>query len=103
MVPALVSSNTLYNLLSAKNDLTVCSLPLDIPSVPMNAERKAYRHKFNIKPRSNDDELDINTQSSTHWDGLRHVGYQNERLFYNGMTQDEICGARSSDRLGIHS
>lgn len=71
MVLALVSSNTLYNLLSAEKWFNSCSLPLDIPSVPMNAERKPCHHKFNIKPRSNDNELDINRQSSTHWDGTR--------------------------------
>lgn len=69
----------------------------------MNPERKPYIHKFNIKPRSNDDELDFNTQSSTHWDGLRHVGYQKERLFYNGTRQDEISGTPSSNFLGVHS
>lgn len=56
----------------------------------------------------NDDIWTFNTQSSSQWDGLRHYGYQKEKLFYNGVTLDEIHEraedkARKPDVLGIHA
>ncbi|GKZ35650.1 hypothetical protein AbraIFM66950_006350 [Aspergillus brasiliensis] len=52
---------------------------------------------------NNDDELDINTQSSSHWDGLRHVGYREGRLFYNGSTQEDITGPNANQRNGVQN
>lgn len=69
----------------------------------MNPERKPCGHRFNTKLLSNDDELDINTQSSSHWDGLRHVGYRHGRLFYNGVTQEDITGLNANARCGVQS
>lgn len=69
----------------------------------MNPDRKPCEHRFNRKVLSNDDELDINTQSSSHWDGLRHVGYRDGRLFYNGSTQHDITGPNANPRNGVQS
>lgn len=76
---------------------------MNVPHKPMNPARKLCTHRFNIKPFSNDDELDINTQSSSHWDGLRHFPYLKSKKFYNGMTQDEISGEEPTTKLGIQS
>ncbi len=80
-------------------------MPLNIPIKPMNPARKPLVHRINAKPLSNDDMLELNTQSSSHWDGLRHVGYlkAGERKFYNGTKQDEISGPNPSTKLGVHS
>lgn len=40
----------------------------------------------------NDDVWTFNSQVSTQWDGLRHFGYQKEKVFYNGVTMKEIHG-----------
>ncbi|KAL2823383.1 hypothetical protein BDW59DRAFT_180672 [Aspergillus cavernicola] len=77
--------------------------PINFPLLPMNPERKPCSHRFNVKPLSNDDELDINTQSSSHWDGLRHVGYREGRLFYNGATQEDISGPNANERCGVQN
>lgn len=45
-------------------------------------------------------QLDFNTQSSSHWDGLRHFPYSESKQFYNGVVQDEIS---SSHKIGIQS
>lgn len=79
------------------------SLPLNVPIVPMNPARRPCSHRFVIKPNANDDELDINTQSSSQWDGLRHFPYQASRKFYGGFTQEDISGPSSSMRGGVHS
>jgi hypothetical protein len=54
----------------------------------------------------NDDTWSFNSQVSTQWDGLRHFGYQDEKLFYGGISQGDIhhideAGERSTI-LGIH-
>lgn len=38
----------------------------------------------------NDDIWTFNTQCSSQWDGLRHYAYQKEKVFYNGVTLDDI-------------
>jgi len=55
-----------------------------------------------LGPMANDDILDrFNTQESSQWDGLAHVGHNRHAAFYNGVTVDEIRGNGNS-RLGIH-
>ena len=50
-----------------------------------------------------DDILHINTQSSSQWDGLRHMALQKEGgLYYNGVKHDDISEKRTG-RNGIHS
>ncbi|KXJ90656.1 hypothetical protein Micbo1qcDRAFT_184043 [Microdochium bolleyi] len=48
----------------------------------------------------NDDVWTFNPQASSQWDGLRHVGFAKEQLFYNGVTMDQIHGV---DRDGNKS
>lgn len=38
-------------------------------------------------------------QISTQWDGFRHYGYQNLKVFYNGATAEDFSG---SAKLGMH-
>ncbi|RAK95925.1 uncharacterized protein BO80DRAFT_418002 [Aspergillus ibericus CBS 121593] len=55
----------------------------------------------NKAPRSvNDDVLQFNTQTSTQWDGLRHYGYQKERLYFNGRTLEDLLTTKVN---GIHA
>ncbi|CAK7200185.1 hypothetical protein SEUCBS139899_002876 [Sporothrix eucalyptigena] len=52
-----------------------------------------------------DDKLVFNTQKSTQWDGLRHFAYQQQQLFYNGTTREQIVaeGSGGSEAaLGMH-
>lgn len=83
------------------------NLPLDCPVVPMNPRRTPCSHNIIAKGYANDDEIHLNTQSSSHWDGLRHYPYQGEdvgeRRYYNGVTQDDISGPSKNDRIGIQS
>ena len=51
---------------------------------------------------AHDDVIKLNTQSSSQWDGLRHVGLQDSGIYYNGMKHREIDESRDG-RLGIHS
>ncbi|PYH35290.1 uncharacterized protein BO87DRAFT_405852 [Aspergillus neoniger CBS 115656] len=54
----------------------------------------------NKAPRAvNDDSLAFNTQISSQWDGFRHYGYQNEKIYLNGCTLEET---KTGDRNGIH-
>ncbi|RKU42089.1 hypothetical protein DL546_005528 [Coniochaeta pulveracea] len=57
------------------------------------ARRLFHQDLFPKPPRTvNDDVWTFNTQVSSQWDGLRHFGYQKEKVFYNGVTQDQIHG-----------
>jgi len=47
-------------------------------------------HPDGTKRIVNDDHLDINTQSSSQWDGFRHYRYQQAARYYGGRTQQDI-------------
>lgn len=51
---------------------------------------------------AHDDVLTFNTQSSSQWDGFRHVAIQESATYYNGMKHREIDEKRDEGRLGIH-
>ena len=82
---------------------------------PLNAQSKrsffqrALFHQ-DIFPKApatvNDDVWCFNSQVSTQWDGLRHFGYQKEKLFYNGITMKDIHAldekGQKSTVNGIH-
>ncbi|KAE8331432.1 putative cyclase-domain-containing protein [Aspergillus sergii] len=81
-------------------------LPVDYLGKPSHG-RQGLTHKVIWKaPRSvHDDEISFNTQISTQWDGLRHIGYYREGLWYNGTKQPEISGSHNvrTVTLGIHA
>ncbi|KAL9635945.1 MAG: hypothetical protein Q9164_003144 [Protoblastenia rupestris] len=63
-----------------------------------------YKDIIHKAPRvANDDVWTFNTQSSTQWDGLRHVAYQKAEKFYNGVTLDDIHGVNKANVNGIHA
>ncbi|KAI1438815.1 hypothetical protein GGR50DRAFT_302210 [Xylaria sp. CBS 124048] len=73
-------------------------------------ERQAFHQDLMAWPSGtvNDDIWTFNSQVSTQWDGLRHFGYQEAGLFYNGATQEDIHGVdvvtgEKSVKLGIQA
>ncbi|KAA8916725.1 hypothetical protein TRICI_001121 [Trichomonascus ciferrii] len=78
-------------------------LPLDFLKTPAFG-----RKKFERRPIANntankiscDDELHINTQSCSQWDGHCHFGYKSHNLFYNGVSLDEIMNC---ENVGIET
>lgn len=77
------------------------NLPLDCPRRPMNPARAPLVHRILEKGHANDDEIHINTQASTQWDGLRHYPYQQvgERKFYNGAAQSDLINETGTTGL----
>ncbi|KAM3077521.1 hypothetical protein ACMFMG_006859 [Clarireedia jacksonii] len=74
-------------------------LPLGQPLSPCFGRQKFVHRIVSKSPRTvNDDVLELNTQSGSQWDGFRHFGYQDHKVFYNGCTQEEI---QNSTRNGI--
>ena len=65
--------------------------PLDSMSIPCFG-RSCLEHTIKKKEGRtvNDDILTFNTQSSSQWDGFRHYGHQGHKVFYNGVTQEEV-------------
>jgi kynurenine formamidase len=76
------------------------SLPLDQPN-PAPGGRPHYEHHIYASERNSfDDWIDrLYTQSSTQWDGLRHVRAR-EFGFFNGVSEEEATRPRGG-RLGI--
>ncbi|KAJ4347273.1 uncharacterized protein N0V89_011213 [Didymosphaeria variabile] len=72
---------------------------LNLPTYP-SFNRPGFKWRLHSKaPRVvNDDFIDINTQSSSQWDGFRHYGYQKAKQFYGGRSQAEI---EKSEVIGI--
>lgn len=76
---------------------------LELPDPPLfHRERLSHTIK-NKRPFVNDDVYnDFNTQSSTHWDGLTHMGSAQCQCFYGEVTQPEITG-QADTRNGIQA
>ncbi len=76
---------------------------LELPDPPLfRRERLAHTIK-NKRPFVNDDVYnDFNTQSSTHWDGLTHMGSAQCQCFYGQAVQDQITG-KPGTRNGIQA
>lgn len=73
---------------------------LDRPKVPCFNRKPFHQHIFHKAPRTvNDDTLTFNTQSSSQWDGFRHFGYQDHKVYFNGCTQEEVM---TTEKNGIH-
>jgi hypothetical protein len=77
---------------------------LNLPSFPsfgrppFGWKMENRSHPDGTKRIVNDDHLDINTQSSSQWDGLRHYGYQQAKRYYNNRSQQDVEG---SEVIGI--
>jgi hypothetical protein len=65
---------------------------------PFGWKMENRSHPDGTKRTVNDDHLDINTQSSSQWDGLRHYGYQQAKRYYGGRTQQDV---EESEVIGI--
>ncbi|KAK7202805.1 hypothetical protein BZA70DRAFT_93964 [Myxozyma melibiosi] len=78
-------------------------LPLDAIAKPFIPSRVPYEHKLLARGYANDDEIRINTQSTSQWDSLRHFPYQSGYLYYNGVTNADISGAEANDKNGIQN
>ncbi|ROT38298.1 hypothetical protein SODALDRAFT_400672 [Sodiomyces alkalinus F11] len=90
------------------------SLPYDIPG-PALFKRETFHHKvIKMAPGIYDEVFELNPQSSSQWDGFRHMAHPETKLFYNGLTSEEIdqvdkkgnlvsprCGAGAWGETGI--
>ncbi|QIW95018.1 hypothetical protein AMS68_000536 [Peltaster fructicola] len=77
--------------------------PLDAQATPMFGRQAFHKHIYQKPPRIvNDDVWTFNTQSSSQWDGLRHFGYQKEKVFYNGVTLDDIHGTNGKQASNVN-
>ncbi|KAF9024178.1 hypothetical protein BDZ89DRAFT_1162359 [Hymenopellis radicata] len=67
--------------------------PVNFPNKPMFG-RKSPEVKMIKRPHgaTRDDELHINTQSGSQWDGMRHFGVAGHDVFYNNTHKDAIPG-----------
>ncbi len=82
-----------------RGDVFNLNLELELPSPPLFS-RPAFRHVVHDMGIGHDDELvDWNTQSSSQWDGFRHIKHP-AWGFYNGVA-DEDHGIHHWARRGV--
>ena len=75
------------------------NLELELPGPPLFG-RSQFTHTVHDRPSGHDDELaGWNTQSSSQWDGFRHIRHQTHG-FYNGVA-DEDHGLHHWARTGL--
>ncbi|KAF3403519.1 hypothetical protein F1880_009675 [Penicillium rolfsii] len=76
---------------------------LDNMSVPPLGRLPLAHNIIDMRPegfQGLDDEIQINTQTGSQWDSLRHWSIQSQGLFYNGL---QLQDALTTDRNGIHN
>jgi len=101
MLNRLTSENTIAASKEIVHGIRVSTdCALDQPKSPCFHRQPFHQRIHHKAPRTiNDDILTFNTQSSTQWDGFRHVGYQDHKVYFNGCTQPEV---HNSSRNGVH-
>ncbi|KAI0956554.1 hypothetical protein AcW1_005205 [Taiwanofungus camphoratus] len=73
--------------------------PVNFPSKPA-FNRQPPQHEIwtkvepGVNKTINDDAIHINTQSGTQWDGLRHYGIHEHRVFYNNTPAESFKRGR---------
>jgi hypothetical protein len=71
-------------------DVVSLNLPLNVPNPPLFG-RKAFHHEIkSIGNGAFDDEMAINTQSSSQWDGFLHFSDPKSGYHYNGILSEEF-------------
>ncbi|KAL4939234.1 hypothetical protein BDV06DRAFT_225205 [Aspergillus oleicola] len=82
----------------------VLNLPLHMPTEPCSG-RQPLEHTIYAKAHGMfcaDDEVHLNTQASSQWDGLLHYAYQKREEYYNGVKYADAVESRTDQSLGIH-
>ncbi|THH21240.1 hypothetical protein EUX98_g8424 [Antrodiella citrinella] len=90
--------------------------PLKFPAKPFFSRKSPSIRSFILcdDAHQNDDEIYINTQSGTQWDGLKHHGVAKHAVFYNNTVASALHKGeldiadtgnvdKASIRLGIHN
>lgn len=67
---------------------------------PLFGRAPAEHRVSPLAPMANDDFVHFNTQESSQWDGLGHVGHIRHERYYNNVTTDDVRGGNA--KLGIH-
>ncbi|OGE54792.1 hypothetical protein PENARI_c005G10475 [Penicillium arizonense] len=83
----------------------VLNLPLDEPSDPCPG-RRPMKHEVYSRVHGmvcSDDDLHLNTQSSSQWDGLLHYANQSLEKYYNGVDYVDAIESRTDQSLGIQA
>ena len=57
------------------------------------------RHLLTLSPIALSDEIHINTQSGSQWDGFKHYGHGASDCYYNGLKHDDVAASLDN---GIH-
>ncbi|PVH94031.1 hypothetical protein DM02DRAFT_618901 [Periconia macrospinosa] len=79
------------------------NLPLNLPAQPA-FNRQTFKHEIKaiMEGYAYDDTYELNTQSSTQWDGLRHCAHLPSGQFYNHTTATDIVGPNANNKCSIH-
>jgi kynurenine formamidase len=67
---------------------------------PLFGRAPAEHRVSPLAPMANDDFVHFNTQESSQWDGLGHVGHVRHERYYNNVSTSEVRGGNA--KLGIH-
>lgn len=67
---------------------------LDSVDVPANQRKPFYHEVIDLKKRlgvyATDDEVHLNTQTSSQWDGFNHFAHQASQMYYGGVKHDDL-------------
>ncbi|KAE8331426.1 hypothetical protein BDV39DRAFT_189829 [Aspergillus sergii] len=82
----------------------VLNLPLHLPYHPDRIGRTKFHHRLiadMFEMTACDDEVTVNTQATSQWDGLMHYADPERRTYYNGVSYDDAALRRTDRSLCI--
>jgi len=77
---------------------------MDFPATPHSGRRKPCHRIFELQEggwTGCDDEVEMNTQGGSQWDGFRHWAHQPTKLYYNGVKHEDITDPNAPLQNGI--
>ncbi|CDU22898.1 uncharacterized protein SPSC_01528 [Sporisorium scitamineum] len=81
---------------------------LDSVDVPANKRHHFHHQLIDLKPKlgvyATDNEVHLNTQTSSQWDGFTHFAHQDTQMYYGGVKHEDLHSGRidKAERNSMH-
>nr|CDI53362.1 conserved hypothetical protein [Melanopsichium pennsylvanicum 4] len=81
---------------------------LDSVDVPANKRMRFHHNIIDLEQRlsvyATDDEVHLNTQTSSQWDGFNHFAHQESKVYYGGVKHEDLHSGKidKAERNSMH-
>ncbi|SJX62710.1 uncharacterized protein SRS1_10959 [Sporisorium reilianum f. sp. reilianum] len=106
LTPAVVAASAAENIRTGER--VQIDWGLDSVDVPANQRAPFHHTLIDLKAKlgvyATDDEVHLNTQTSSQWDGFNHFAHQHTHMYYGGVKHEDLHSGKvgKADRNSMH-